>query len=199
MSPVVLAGADQLCSPEYWVFACSPGGAVRRWGGGPAVRGGCRGFVEVRTGGALTAWSVGGWCCGVASGSVRSRRVLGGGVGSVARYRFCPRWTGPRSSRRPGAHRIELPTLRVRAPAASGWGRRRLAPVTWPSVGIGPRRSTPFLGAAVPLAEGGRFRPDRVSPRSTEHRGWPSTSVRGDSMFPGAVLVELAVRAADEA
>nr|AZF85947.1 type I polyketide synthase [Catenulispora sp.] len=200
------ATAEQLTSPDYWVRHVRE--AVRFADGIKVLREvGVTRFVEVGPGGALTAM------VGEIQGSeptvnialLRQDRPEPISVlTALARLHadgLPVDWT--RLFAGSAARRIDLPTYAFQrrrywleptpSAAASGAGGVDLAAIGLGGVGH------PLLGAAVPvpLPDGEGVILTGVA--SVAAHPWLAQHVvRGDAMFPGAVLVELAVRAADE-
>ncbi len=195
----VLAGAGELCSPEYWVRQARA--AVRFADGVGFLAGaGVTRFVELGPDGVLSAMGqecLAGDAAGVFVPVLRCGRdeprevvravaltyACGGGVEWEAFYAGS------------GARRVELPRYAFQrerywldAPAAAG----EVA-----AAGLGAA-GHPLLGAAVSLAgSGGVVLTGRLSLRS--HPWLADHVVGGRVLLPGTAFVELAIRAGDEA
>ncbi len=193
-----LAGADELCSPEYWVRHAR---AAVRFADGVRFleRAGVRRFVEVGPDGVLSAMApecVTGpaLCVPVLRGdraetrefvrAVAQSHVRGAGVDWAAVYADS------------GARRVDLPTYsfqsrRFWVDPPSVAGVRQVSVVGQVAAGH------PLLGAVVAAPEaGGVVLTGRLSPRT--HPWLADHAVRGTVLLPGTAFLELAMRAGDE-
>ena len=199
-----LASAEQLTSAEYWVRHVRE--AVRFADGISALQSvGVTRFLEVGPSGALTSML----------GEMPSpeptlnlallrpdRPEAASVLTGVARLHaagVAVDWHGCFAGT--GARRVDLPTYAFQR--RRYWLEPTPAPRTSGSVdlarvGLGPV-DHPLLGAAVPLPTPDGEGVILTGVASVADQPWLAQHVvRGESMFPGATLIELAVRAADE-
>ena len=192
-----LAGAEELCSPEYWVGQVR--GTVRF---ADAVRAlaaeGCSTFLEVGPGGVLTAMGQDCVSGGIAFvPTLRSgwseRQSLATTLAEAYVRGIALDWETVFAER--GVRRVDLPTYPFQ--------HKRYWPQAWllstgDAAGLGLGAADhPLLGAAVELADAdGLLFTGRLSLRT--HPWLADHAVAGTVLLPGTAFVELAIRAGDQ-